>query len=512
MGSSASFNQTGAGPGFHSDVNQAVSSAALMRPLFELEARRFYTTDDDISSSWDRLDLLWLAFAIMDVISELAEYQSGATRGEVLERLLPMVRRQALASGIDQATDEGLIEVLGKVFDHLANRHNRYLPFQYSWFDAKSGQFQVRRFWLIKNVYTGEGREPLFALTEEGYTAYFGLHETSALDATAIGNLRIKLLIERGNVDDAIAVADSNRKQCARKAYEVRNFRRQIRRNISGVDFAKVQQLTEEGVNQATTIQNEGLRLHNMVMESLTISKSDQRYEAKLHRLAEMLEHLNTQLMHLTTELQQLPDDYDKHSFKLFRRRHLGAFPPMEEVMRRICLLTEENAARIGEEFIAQVNPPAQRSLFDPASIIEACSRALDRQQSTGDRKQPFEEINHPSNSQFSSELSPRQMEHAFELMHHEVRSQGEISLSQLFQATSQPQGDQEDELLPVAMAMAVFQCTVEHRLAARHRVQVKTINPERRVTIDLCAGRRYRGHELRLIPLDTYHPSEDLS
>ena len=46
-------------------------------------------------------------------------------------------------------------------------------------------------FWLIKTVYTGEGREALFTLTDEGYTAYFGLHETGALDATAIGNLRI---------------------------------------------------------------------------------------------------------------------------------------------------------------------------------------------------------------------------------------------------------------------------------------------------------------------------------
>ncbi|WP_054699638.1 hypothetical protein [Desulfosarcina cetonica] len=350
--------------GLPSDVNRAVYSAAIMRPIFELEARRFRQGDtEDTGAVWDGLDLLWIAFAILDVISELTEYQSGATRAEILDKILPLARQQATACGI-AATHAGLNDVLGKVFDHLVNRQNRYLPFQYTWFDGTAGRYRNRRFWLIKTVYTGEGREALFTLTDEGYTAYFGLHETSALDATAIGNLRIKLLIERGNVDDAISVADANRKQCARKALEVRNTRRQIRRNIHAVAFDQVRGLAEEGVGQATSIQKEGRRLHNMVVENLTASKNN-RHEAKLHRLAEMLERLNTQLMNLTTELQQLPDDYDYHSFKLFRRRSLGAFPPMEEVMRRLCRLGEEDAARVGTEFIARIDPPAQRPLFD---------------------------------------------------------------------------------------------------------------------------------------------------
>ncbi|BBO84018.1 hypothetical protein DSCO28_45840 [Desulfosarcina ovata subsp. sediminis] len=497
--------------GLPSDVNRAVYSAAIMRPIFELEARRFRLGDtDDTGAIWDGLDLLWIAFAILDVISELTEYQSGATRAEIMDKILPLARQQTTACGIE-AVGEGLTDVLGKVFDHLVNRQNRYLPFQYTWFDGTARQYRTRRFWLIKTVYTGEGREALFTLTDEGYTAYFGLHETSALDATAIGNLRIKLLIERGNVDDAISVADGNRKQCARKALEVRNTRRQIKRNIHAVAFDQVRALAEEGVGQATTIQKEGRRLHNMVVESLTVSKNDRRHEAKLHRLAEMLEHLNSQLINLTTELQQLPDDYDYHSFKLFRRRSLGAFPPMEEVMRRLCRLGEDDAARVGTEFIARIDPPAQRPLFDPAAVIEACDRALERQNVPGDRSLPIHEIDGSPIQRFISELSERQMQRAFALVHDRLQSDSEILLSGLLEAASQRAVAKEgDDLLPVAVAMAVFQCTVERRLAARYRIRLEVLDPDRRVMVDLCAGRRYRGHELRLIHQDAIRPPEE--
>jgi hypothetical protein len=401
-----------------------------------------------------------------------------------------------------------LTDVFNKVFDHLVNRHDRYLPFQYTWFDGAAGRYRTRRFWLIKTVYTGEGREALFTLTDEGYAAYFGLHETSALDATAIGNLRIKLLIERGNVDDAILVADGNRKQCARKAFEVRNTRRQIRRNIHAVAFDKVKSLAQEGVNQATTIQKEGRRLHNMVVENLVASSKD-RHEAKLHRLAEMLERLNTQLMNLTTELQQLPDDYDYHSFKLFRRRSLGAFPSMEEVMRRLCRLGEDDAARVGTEFIARIDPPAQRPLFDPAAVIESCDRALERQNVPGDRNQPIHEIDGIPVQRFVPELSEQQMQQAFAMLQAIVQSQGEILLSRLLAAVSHKATD-DDGLLPVAVAMAVFQCAVERRLAGRHRIRVALPDPEQRVTVHLCAGRRYRGHELRLIHQGNIRNPED--
>ena len=496
-------------PGFQSDVNRAVYSASIMRPIFELEARRPRQGDtDDTSAIWDGVDVLWLAFAILDVISELTEYQSGATRAEILDKIFPLVHKQATACGIE-ATREGLTDVLNKVFDHLVNRHNRYLPFQYTWFDGPAGRYRQRRFWLIKTVYTGEGREALFTLTDEGYTAYFGLHETSALDATAIGNLRIKLLIERGNVDDAISVADGNRKQCARKALEVRNTRRQIRRNIHAVAFDQVRTLAEEGVNQATTIQKEGRRLHNMVVESLTASTSD-RHEAKLHRLADMLERLNNQLMNLTAELQQLPDDYHYHSFKLFRRRSLGAFPPMEEVMRRLCRLGEEAAARVGMEFIARIDPPAQRTLFDPASVIEACDRALERQNVPGDRSQPVHEIDGTPIQRFVPGLNDQQMYDAFELLYDNVRSEGEVLLSRLLETASHRSAGSEDGgLLPVAVAMAVFQCTVERRLAARHRIRVEVFDPDQRVIVNLCAGHRYRGHELRLIHQSTIRAPE---
>jgi hypothetical protein len=81
------------------------------------------------------------------------------------------------------------------------------------------------------------------------------------------------------------------------------------------------------------------------------------------------------------------------------------------------------------------------------------------------------------------------------------VRADTGVLLSRLLEAASDlADGAHDGGLLPVAVAMAVFQCTVERRLAARHRIRVAVSDPELRVTVPLCAGRRYRGHDIRLI------------
>ncbi len=481
--------------GFESDVSRAVYSAQIMRPIFDLEARRFYQGEaPEAAAIWDRVDLMGLAFAILDVISELTEYQDGATRREVLARVLPLARRQ-LPDAEAAAGEDGLKEVLNRVFDHLVNRANRYLPFEYLYFDGVSGQHRRRKFWLVKTVYTGAGQEGRFSLTDEGYCAYFGLHETSALDAAAIGNLRIRLLIERGSVDDAIAVAEGNRKQCARKALEVRHTRRLIRRNIQAVDYERVHALAAEGVNQATEIQQEGSRLHNLVLENL-LDGRQRSHEIKLLRLAERLEGLNHHLLALAGELQRLPEDYHQHSHKLFRRRSAGAFPPMDAVMGRICTLAEAEAARIGDEFIARIDPPARRTLFDPAAIIEACDRALERQKVAGDSRQALREVDAEPVARFAPELDESLMHRAFAALRAAVRNGEEIRLSRLLAEIT---AAADAALLPAALAMAVFQSLVERRIAERHRLRVRQAEPELLMAVDLAGGSRYRGHELLL-------------
>jgi hypothetical protein len=94
--------------------------------------------------------------------------------------------------------------------------------------------------------------------------------------------------------------------------------------------------------------------------------------------------------------------------------------------------------------------------------------------------------------------------------LHDAVKADGEVLLSRVLEAAShRAAGSENGGLLPVAVAMAVFQCTVERRLAKRHRIRVTVPDPDRRVTVPLFAGRRYRGHEIRLVHLGAVHASE---
>ncbi|MDM8517187.1 hypothetical protein QUF76_13380 [Desulfobacterales bacterium HSG16] len=500
-------NPPESGRTFETDVTRVVHSGLIMRPIYELETRRFRQTDeDDRENAWERIDLMWLAFAVLDTIAEMTEYLVGATRNQILEKVKPLAERQMDAGRID-ITDEEFDRILNKIFDHLVNRKNRYLPFEYKYFDAGIGSFSLRRFWLIKTVFTGKGREALYTLTDEGYAAYFGLHETGALDAAAIGNLRIQLLIERGKVDDAMSVAEQNRKQCMRKAHEVRQTRRAILRNIRSVNFATIDALADEGTSQATRVQQESGRLHHMVLDHL-MRIDDEKQSYQLHRLAEMLEGLNTRLMELSVELQQLPEDFHAHSHKLFRKHSTGALPGADKVMQRVCTASEQDAACIGREFIARFDPPARRPLFDPALIIEACDRALERQQTPWDRMQQEKEIESKIVERYTPELTEPVMNAAFDLLRTRVRQSGEILLSEVLNQAVEAQnpegrGTEYSSFLPLALAMAVFQCIADKRIAEKHRLRVELKNPESRFSMNLPDESRYRGHELILSWLD---------
>jgi hypothetical protein len=446
------------------DVTRVVHSGLIMRPIFELDARRLRQSDTgDFSEAWADLDVIWLTFAMLDVVSELTEYQVGATREEVIKIVLPHARRQADTSE-KELTDDGIKEALNKIFDHLVNRENRYLPFEYSYFDAGAGSFQKRRFWLIKNVFTGESGPSLFTLTDEGYTAYFGLLETGALDAAAIGNLRIRMLIERGNVDDAIGVARQNRKQCIRKSHEVRRERRKIRNNIRLVDFKALMTLADEGAQQATHIQKESGRLHRMVLDNLMNMDLKHR-RSRMHVLADALGDLNQHLMDLSRELQRLPDDYHAYVHKLFGKRSSGILPRVDEVLKRVCRMAQADGAKVGERFLAGFDPPMLRPLFDPAGIILSCDRALERRITPGDHRQPIQEIEGESIQRHEPQLTPELMHRAYSEIIAEIRKAGSIALSRLLKQMSQ----KGETLLPVAIAMAIFQSAADRRIGKKH-------------------------------------------
>ena len=475
------------------DVTRVVHSGLIMRPIYEIEMRRF-RSDEDKNRAWDVLDLMWIAFAILDTVSELSEYHVGASRTEVLEKVFPAVEKQGKASGLE-LPESDIHEVLNKIFDHLINRGNRYLPFEYRYFDGGKKAFETRKFWLVKAVYTGQGKTTLFTLTDEGYAAYFGLHETSALDATAIGNLRIRMFIERGNVDDAIAVAEQNQKQCLRKSHDIRNTRRSIQRNIQAVDFYRLNEMADEGTHQALQIQQESNRLQHLVSENLEETE-DEDLEAKLLHLGAQLKTLNGRQMELVGELQRLPDDYHANSHKLFRRSALGVVPAPEEILKRVCGMAEGDAARLGREFISRFDPPVRPLLFDPASIIDAIERALERQNTEGGKGQVVQEIDGIPLETYQSELTDELMAEAFKSLSAAVHKGGVVQLADLLGQL--PTGDDH---LPMGIAMGVFQCLVDPRIAERFGVQVLLVDPGQRFTLDLPGGRRYRGHNLTLVP-----------
>ncbi len=87
--------------GVDTDVTRVVRSSLVMRPVYELSARRLTGQDEVPHPAWDHLDVIWLAFATLDVISELTEFTPGVTRNSVISRLFVLARNQARAMNMD---------------------------------------------------------------------------------------------------------------------------------------------------------------------------------------------------------------------------------------------------------------------------------------------------------------------------------------------------------------------------------------------------------------------------
>ena len=481
--------------GVDTDVTRVVRSSLVMRPVYELSARRLPGQDEAPHPAWDHLDVIWLAFATLDIISELTEFAPGVTRKKVISRLLVLADNQARSMDM-QIEQSSLEEVLHKIFDHLVNRDNRYRPFEYTYFDAAARQMVTKRFWLIKTVYTDAEKAAHFHLTDEGYTAYFGLYETGALDAAAIGNLRIQLLIDRGKVDDAIGVALQNRKQLLRKSQEIQAMGRSIRRSINRVDVNEINAMADEGALQTQQIQKESARLNHLVRKKLAAPDTEPGLGHKLSLLGDALEKLNIRLLTLSGQLQELPEIFDRHSHKLFRRPAPGILPSCEQVLNDIAGLDTPDGEHIGMEFMARFDPAVCRPLFDPASLMTACDRALERQNQAEERACAIHEIDAVPMARFESRLAPDLMDQAFELLTGFVRKHGDVALSALLEAACH---EQYPPLMPVALAMAVFHCLVEPFYADKYQVWATPQRPERIFSLALPDRRNYRGHELIL-------------
>jgi hypothetical protein len=481
--------------GVDTDVTRVVRSSLVMRPVYELSARRLTGQDEAPHPAWDHLDVIWLAFATLDVISELTEFAPGVTRKNVISRLFVLARNQGRAMNMDIESG-ALEEVLHKIFDHLVNRENRYRPFEYTYFDAAARQMVPKKFWLIKTVYTDTEQAAQFHLTDEGYTAYFGLYETGALDAAAIGNLRIQLLIDRGKVDDAIGVALQNRKQLLRKSQEIQAMGRAIRRSINRVDVNEINVMADDGALQTQQIQKESARLNHLVRKKLSDPDTEPGLGRKLSLLGDALEKLNTRLLTLSGQLQELPEIFDRHSHKLFRRPALGIFPACEQILNDISGLYTPDGEYIGMEFMARFDPAVCRPLFDPASLMSACDRALERRNQAEEQACGIHEIDAVPMAHFESRMAPELMDQAFELLTNFVRRHGDVALSTLLKAACH---EQYPPLMPVALAMAVFHCLVDPFYRDKYQVTASRRHPELIFSLALPDQRNYRGHELRL-------------
>ncbi len=355
----------------------------------------------------------------------------------------------------------------------------------------------TKKFWLIKTVYTGEDRTALYRLTDEGYTAYFGLYETGALDAAAIGNLRIKLLIDRGRVDDAIGVAKQNQKQCLRKSHELKALGRLIQRRIHTVDVDTVNCLADDSVQQTRQIQEESAKLNHLVRQKLVTESGDSDRQYTLRILGENLEKLNHRLLELSGELQELPEVYDRYSHKLFRRPSPGIFPSCEKILDKLKSVNLESAADIGREFIARFDPPVIHPIFDPASVMMACDRALERQTRPQSPSQAILEIEKQPVDSFKSQLSSQIMDQAFNFLTKRVHAAEKINLSHILNDACK---EKETLFFPVAVAMAVFHCMVDPFQSSKWAIRVILPTPKTLFTQRLPDQRKYRGHELLLI------------
>ena len=248
------------------DLSRQQRNLLLMRPVFELEARKYqYESPVAEHHLFEGIDTHYLVLCLLDYLMEAVAVDAGRTTKEVIYHLAELVSTMQ-----PQLQEEECIRAAEIVLDAIANRTDKHKDFEYEFFDAPSKSMRSYRFKLIE--YLPDISDVFrFVPTREGYLVYLGMLDLAPEDAAELMEKMLQLLIERGRFLDAIEIAKKARTISIEFSQKIRDTILRARRAPSTVNWkGEIAPKISDARQHVTRRQMEDARMTESVQSSLS--------------------------------------------------------------------------------------------------------------------------------------------------------------------------------------------------------------------------------------------------
>lgn len=384
---------------------QRIKALALTKPLHSMDDRKVQVQTADYSV----YQMAELGLQAIDLVTIAMDFDTGAHPEKVATDLTRLVAEQAPDRG-----DAEHARVASWVLENLLNAGSADRGFRALYGTATAAGYDLRTFdfKLLEETLGGDGERYLRA-TNEAVNVLVGALEVDIESAQIAADLRLEVLVRRGQLINAEAVAQSARFRTIQYGERLREQLEATSRDVRNVDWLEAMpKLIDEAVRHV----GERYQAESAIMDNLTVARDTADTAAGKAQAAHLIEIVRDCLRRhdqLSAALQgagrrfrreqdrqtfntePVPIDLDLNGMLLRPALTLpikAADPALDVYFRTATGFRVPRVARLADLFDQLITPPVERDLLgdevaepdldtepEPERFSAAAYDALDR-------------------------------------------------------------------------------------------------------------------------------------
>ncbi|EKO3808743.1 hypothetical protein NTE10_000603 [Vibrio harveyi] len=210
-------------------LSEQVLNIKLMEPIFRLHINRNKGVNNDVKED---IDLVAATMVLFDIVLREMDFSKGLTYKQLngaANKVITMIS--------SSLTEEELKAVASYLVDGLTNRKQNYQKFTVEFWHPLENDLADKNFRYLEPVIESDAGEVYFTLTQEGSLVYFSGLEVESRIGPLIDQLRVELMIQRGETRRALLFARQLLTRASVQNKELEDIRFRIQRNSRTVHF-----------------------------------------------------------------------------------------------------------------------------------------------------------------------------------------------------------------------------------------------------------------------------------
>lgn len=341
-------------------------SLALIEPLQRVEDAKGLLHLHE-PSIVDRIDMRYLALAVIEFLIERMGVGETASRAEVVEYLSGLARLQCTA-----IIDSDAMALAEHVFDRLTNARERRARFSARLFEPGRPDGVLLEFGLLRAEALADGTVG-YRLTQEAIEVHLSLLAHDPLTATQISEMIVEEFLKRGLYDHAVTAAERTRTNSIRLAEALRLLMAEARRAIRKVLWQDelAPRLEEARTLLDASIVREGGMLAQLNDTAADVTdETDRRHIARVRNL---LLDVQTRHRRLIVVVHNTAAEYLGLQAEALRLRRMTRLPDLEnEILDPLLRAPVGFLSEAASDTFSAISGPLNPIILDIAAAIAA--------------------------------------------------------------------------------------------------------------------------------------------